>query len=1194
MRNWTDQQKLAISTSHSADGSGCNILVGAAAGSGKTAVLVERIIKKLLPENGEKGIDADKLLVVTFTNAAAREMKERIEKALSEELKKTIADCDTQRAALIRRQQLILPSADITTIDSFCLKLVRRYFNLLNIDPGFSVADESQAAIISEDAMEDLFSELYETEDEDFEQLLSLYASSRSDEPLADLIRYVYKFLRAVPNPTDWLDTHTDELKKDVSSTLWYNEGLRICRSSISYALSCTEKALELMCETPYPDAFLRDNPPEKGVNVFDEWKNYYKAFYTDYFYFKELLTLPPDSAAEKARHYVFPRFAALKSKPEEEKNYLKELRTKAKDSYYRVHTFLTMDTDDMNKMNKLSKNELYPAMRALSKLIKKYDSIFMEKKRNKNLLEFSDVEQLANVLLSENPEIADELKNDYAEILMDEYQDTNALQEEIFSHITNGENLFTVGDMKQSIYRFRSSDPTIFKAKSDSYSQEDGAKNRKIILSQNFRSRKEVLESVNDVFANIMSEEAGELDYDSDQRLYYGNTTYKQVNPDYTSKCIIIKAPQDDNEEQSEYDDYEDISYPKLEASAIAAEINRLKREHFKVRDGDNYRDIENRDIVILMSSYKSVADTFTEELTGAGIECFAESTGYFEKNEVRLILSLLKTINNPYTDIPLLGVLRSPIGCFTDNELAYLRKIKKGRFYGTMKEFSAFDSADLSEPEQNLHAKVLAFIEKLQRWRSYSRIMPTDKLIWTLYEESGYYAYAGTLYNGEEVQANLRLLFERANQYENSGFQGLFSFIKYVDNLERKDTDLSSAKLVGEGHNVVRIMTIHKSKGLEFPVVFIAGINKRFRKTADESRVILHRKYGIAPDYINPDESYRYSPPSKDIFKLISASEQTSEEIRKLYVAATRAKELLYAVGAVSGSTESGENKYILSKKQQLTDGKCSFSPQEVLNAKSFADWLVPVSMSSDNWIFTELNYDEINSVRIQEAETAEEFDTSIDIERILNYKYKYKAVSDLPTKLSASDLDESDIHIIPKPAFLNNDIQTGADYGTALHAVMEHLIPTEDMDAEYVKNCISDLINRGILQSGSEDVINPEKILKFYRSELGKRIIKSPHVYREQYFETEANAELIYPDAEDIIKGEKIIIQGKIDCYFEEDGRYILVDYKTDRYTNASEIHEKYDRQLNAYAYALQKISKKSVKEKYFYLFFDNSVV
>lgn len=1180
MRNWTDQQRQAIYTSHAADGNGCNILVGAAAGSGKTAVLVERIIKKIIPENISDSIDIDKLLVVTFTNAAAREMKERVETALSSELEKAVSAGDVQRINVIRRQQLMLPAADITTIDSFCLKLVRRYFNLLNIDPGFSIADEAQAAIISDEVIEELFDGLYENDDEGFSRLLSLYASSRSDEPLAALIKYVYKFLRSVPAPLDWLDKNTAALCTDISVSDWYKAGLKICSGSLEYALSCIRQALEMMCETPYIDAFLSENPPEKGVTVFDEWKNYYKAFYTDYYFFSEISSLPREEAAKRAADYIFPRFAALKSKSDEEKNYLKELRSKEKDEYSKIYSFLTMD---LTEENSLSRNHLYPAMAALASLVKKYDAAFMKKKTEKNMFEFSDVEQLASRLLSEFPETAAEIRESYSEILMDEYQDTNALQEEIFSHITNGENLFTVGDMKQSIYRFRSSDPTIFKAKSDSYSANEGAKNRKIILSKNFRSRHEVLESVNDIFEKIMSEDAGELNYDADQRLYTGNDTYLPENSDYTSRCILIKSP------QTGLEDDEDFSRPELEARAIAAEINRLKSDHFKVRDGDNYRDIENRDIVILMSSHKNVADIFTAELNDAGIECFAESQGYFDKNEIRLVLALLKIINNPSADIPLLGVLRSPIGGFSDNELVIIRKAKKGRFYGALKAFAGRETSSLSDEERLLQKKTFEFLTKLRRWRNYSRIMSSDKLIWTLYEETDFYAFAGAMYNGEEAQANLRLLFERAKQYEDSGFQGLFSFIKYIEHLEQKDTDLSSAKLVGEGHNVVRIMTIHKSKGLEFPVVFIAGISRLFNKSTEDSRIILHRKYGIALDYTDTDDSYRYSPPSKDMFRIISASEQISEEIRKLYVAATRAKELLYAVGAVKGDTESGENKYILSKKRLLHDGKCSFKAQEVLAARCFADWIVPVSMTSANWKFIELNYNEINICHPCDNGKAED-SPDIDLSRILNFTYEYSSVSDLPTKLSASALDEHEVTLTNGPEFLSGKEKTGAGYGTALHAVMEHLIPHADMDEKNISDCIENLVNRKILSRSSADTINPGKILKFYRSDLGKRIIASPHVFREQPFEVQIDADMLYPDA----SGEQIILQGVIDCFFEEGDSLVLVDYKTDRYSNPSEIHEKYDKQLDAYAYALQKISKKVVKEKYFYLFFDNSVV
>ncbi len=1194
-RNWTDSQLDAINTKYLENGQSCNLLVGAAAGSGKTAVLVERVIKKLIPENISDSIDIDRLLIVTFTNAAAREMAERINKALSDELKMAITSGDDVRKKLIKRQQLLLSACDITTIDAFCLKLLRENFNVLGIEPDFSIADSPQAQILSEEAMEELFSELYEENDREFIDLLCLYATGRSDDGLASLIRHIYDFTRSIPNPIKWLYEKVNDLKCEngIENTTWFKKGFEQYKENVSEALECSKRGLEQICETLDIDNFINSNPPQKGTPVYDEWKSYYNAFYYDYIYLKTLLASDFKDALRLSTDFSFERLARLDSKSDEEKDALKALRQKVKDFLAEASLFTGLSLSEAEAQ---SREKLYPVALSLVHLTEKYDKLFMQKKLAKNILEFHDTEQMTARLLSENPDICRQLQDKYEEILMDEYQDTSLLQEEIFKYVTNGSNLFMVGDMKQSIYRFRSSDPTIFKKKSDTYSSLENSENRKIILSKNFRSRLEVLESINDIFEAIMTEAAGELNYDSDQRLYAGNDSYKNVNNSYISECHIIEAQPSDFDELEE----DDLSNPVLEARLVASEINKLKAEHFKVRDGDIYRDIENRDIVILMSSYKSSAESYIAELNSAGIECFVESSGYFEKNEINLMLSLLKVINNPYSDIPLIAVLRSPIASFTDDELVIIRRCKKGRFFSALKDLiSLNNSGGLSDEEQiKVAQKAEIFYKNLKRWRHYSRYMSSDKLVWTLYEETDFYAFVGAMHGGEEAQANLRLLFERAKQYENNGFQGLFNFIKYIERMKKKDTDLSSAKLVGEGHNVVRIMTIHKSKGLEFPVVFITGGGKHFNKTNSESRVLLHKDYGLSMDYIDFENSYRLETPAKSIFKSVQNAEQVSEEIRKLYVALTRAKEKLYFITTVSGnidkSGKSGLSKAMEKWASYSSDGALFFTPYDVKKASGFADWVVPVALTSPNWKVSTINYSDINVTSVSQAEDSNNETTSIDLTHILDFKYPYEQISSLPTKVSVSELKSTHETILtPMPQFMQGTQPSGAFYGTAMHKVLELLIPKPDMDEDYVKKSISSLVSIGKLDEKEAALISPDKIVSFYSSSIGKRIISAQKVFREQPFEVQIPASYVYPDTKNT-DDEFIILQGVIDCFFEEDGELVLVDYKTDRYSDISEIHEKYDKQLNLYSYALHKITKKCVKEKFIYLFFDNNVV
>lgn len=1194
-RKWTDAQKSAINTKYLKNGESCNLLVGAAAGSGKTAVLVERVIKKLIPENISESIDIDKLLIVTFTNAAAREMQERIHKALTDELQRAIANGDEARKKVIKRQQLLLSVSDITTIDAFCLKLLRANFNAVGIEPDFSIADAAQAQILSEEAMEELFATLYEENDEDFINLLCLYASSRSDDGLASLIRHIYDFTRSIPNPFSWLYEKVDELKCEngIENTLWFKKGFAEYKENIATALSFARKGLELICETTDIDTFIQNNPPKKCIPVYDEWKSYYNAFYNDYIYLKTIASADFETAVRLAQGFSFERLSRLDSKSDEEKEFLKDLRQKTKSFFAEASIFTGISLSETEKQ---SREKLYPVALSLAKLTEKYHNLFMEKKLSKNILEFHDAEQLSAQLLSENPDISRQLKDKYEEIMMDEYQDTSLLQEEIFRYVTNGSNLFMVGDMKQSIYRFRSSDPTIFKNKSDTYSTENDAVDRKIILSKNFRSRHEVLESINDIFKKIMTEDAGELNYDSDQWLYTGNESYENVNGSYMSECFVIESQPTDFDEDEE----DDLTNPAIEARLVASEINKLKSEHFKVRDGDIYRDIENKDIVILMSSYKASAESYIAELNSAGIECFVESSGYFERNEVSLMLSLFKVINNPYCDIPLIAVLRSPIASFTDDELVIIRKCKKGRFFGALKELISLKNSNALTDEEAISTadKAEAFCKNLNRWRNYCRYMSSDRLIWTLYEETDFYAFAGAMHDGEEAQANLRLLFERAKQYEDNGFQGLFNFVKYIERMKKKDSDLSSAKLVGEGHNVVRIMTIHKSKGLEFPVVFITGGGKRFNKTSSESRVLLHKDYGIAMDYIDFENSFKCETPAKSIFKSVQNTEQVSEEIRKLYVATTRAKEKLYFVATVSGNTDksgkSGLSKAMDKWASIASENDCPFTPYDVKKASGFADWVVPVAMNSDNWKLSILNYNEISLAPTSNATSEAEEVPVLDIAHILDFTYPYSQVSTLPTKVSVTELKAAQETVLnPMPQFMTESKPCGAFYGTAMHKTLEHLTPKPDMDEKYIETCTEILVENGKISKEEKALISPKKILSFYSSDIGKRIINAEKVWREQPFEVQIPVSYVYPDAENT-EGEFMILQGVIDCFFEENGELVLVDYKTDRYRNTSEIHEKYDKQLQLYSYALNKITKKCVKEKFIYLFFDDNVV
>jgi len=1194
-KKWTKEQLQAIYTKKTDTKDSCNILVNAAAGSGKTAVLVERIIKKLIPsDENPNPIDVDSLLVVTFTNAAAAEMKERVANAISEQIELAEAENDTLKLRALKRQASLIYNADMTTIDAFCIKMVREYFHLLGIDPNFGIADNAQVALLSEEVMEELFEACYEEKSEDFLLLANMFSDGRDDESLAEIIKSVYDFTRALPNPSEWLLEKSEMfLMKEKEKNPWVRALVSKKNRLCTEACDLYEKAIVYMADYTLKsyesiEKVISDNPPCDYNEMQLAWGNHYELVLNEYLKAKELLKADWDKSVKIFEGLIFEKLnkkLTIRDKDKEitdsdVKEPVKNWRDGAKKLLQKAASAMNMSLEEMSDG---MRNNVYPAVSALVRMTERYGEFFAAKKEKKNVYEFSDLEHLCLKLFKENPDVCEELKAKYSEILMDEYQDTNGLQEEIFRHISRGDNLFMVGDMKQSIYRFRRSDPMIFKEKNDTYQLLENSDNRKIVLAMNFRSRKEVLDSVNAVFESIMSEAAGDINYDDEQKLNNGNKSYKDMNGQncngYISECYVLEA-------QTDADDEESIDKMEVEASFVARKIAELKKNGFMVRDGDEYRKIRNKDITILMSSHKYAADVYISALNKEGIDCFAESKGYFEKNEVRMILSLIKIIQNPYQDIPLLGVLRSPVGGFDDNELVKIRKEAKGYIFGALRAYSKKDD--------ELALKCREFIKKLNRWRDYTKIMSCDKLIWTLYEETGIYAFVGALYGGDEAQANLRLLFERAKQYEKAGFKGLFHFSRYIDKLKNRAEDLSSAKMVGEGHDVVRIMTIHKSKGLEFPVVFLAGCGKKFFQKP--VKIPLHNDFGFGIEEINPEKNYRISTIAREAVLSISARENISEEERKLYVALTRAKEKLFVTGVIGAD----RGKSVEARQKQWdevikSDG--TIDPSDVHSAVGFIDWVAPVAKkNTDVWKYEFVPYKPYFADAFDEEEEVKQREKI----KISEFKYPYENLETVPTKISVTALKKADgdlsifkadAQMAKGPEFLEEEKKlSGAEKGTALHFAMQKLVPEKDMTAEYIEECITGLFVAGEITEAERDAIDAEKILKFYQSDLGKRIIGSDTVVREAPFETDIPLSLFagYEKSE-----EKILLQGIIDCYFEEDGEIVLLDYKSDYYKTTSEITEKYKSQLDWYAYALEKITGKKVKEKYICMFYGNDI-
>ncbi len=1217
MRNWTDEQKEAIYSKWCDDDKSIssNILVNAAAGSGKTAVLVERIINKLCSDiNSPDFCDIRNILVVTFTNAAAKEMKQRITDTLNKKFSEAVNDNNIFFADHLKNQIKSINLSDITTIDAFCLKIVKNYFHLLNIDPDFKIADSAECEMLKDEVIEELFDEEYS--ENSFLDLAFRLADSRDISNLGNIIRRLYDYTRSLPYPDDWLLEKKELLLSCEEDNVYFKTVKDEIYNKINTAKSHLIIALRNMIEEAIGFDYeltenkiidvISKNPPEEENDIYYCFGTYYTAIYNDFVFCESLLN-------EKEWDKMYQEFDSLefirmnqspKFKNKEllikDKNILDPLKNRRDCSKELIVDAKNLMTGTVSEIKNISVNEIYPMICKLVDLCQSFSQKYNAKKRERNIMEFSDIEHLCLKVINEHIDVQNEMKEKYSEILIDEYQDTNALQEEIFSKISTGNNLFMVGDMKQSIYRFRSSDPEIFRRKSNAYIKNKNSHNRKIILSKNFRSRDVVLESINSVFEGIMSEKVGEINYDNDQRLNCGDMTYNDKNDSfsngYKSECIVILSKSEDDED--------DLTSTQLEARYIANKIKELKDNNFLIRDKRKvkktdddgkiieideayYRPIRNKDIAILMSSHKNVASIYQEELSSVGIDCYAQSSGYFEKTEITLALSLLKMINNPFNDIPLIAVMRSPIFSFSDDELCEIRLFKQDCFYNSLKVAAEFSSDELKE-------KCIKICENIKKWREYKKIMSCDKLIWVLYEETGLYSFCESVF-GEDAASNLRLLFIRARMYEESGYKGLFNFIRYINKLQKREEDLSSAVSLGENSDVVRLMTIHKSKRLEFPVVFLAGTSKKFQMMDSKGKILFHKDLGMGSDYINLEEGYHERTLQKNAISLKTSQESVSEEVRKLYVGMTRAKEKLFVTSVCKRkNTQEFESDcpVELNKWENMCDNNGIMPYSTSASVNRYIDWIAPIALIDKlNWNFQIIPYSNVKKADLLHSFKEININDENDVDVVISQsKYQYEISTQIPAKISVTGVNQiGDKSItddlIKKPEFLNDNSKlSGAQKGTIIHYIMQKFNPKNEVSIEEVKKFINELVINEEITLNEANSITPSFIVDFYKSEIGKRILKSERVYKEAPFEIEIGIS----DIMDIQSEEKIILQGIIDCYFYEDDEIVLVDFKTDYYENLEEIREKYRQQLQLYALAIERITTKKVKNRFLYLF------
>ena len=877
---WTNEQLQAI------EKTGNNILVAAAAGSGKTAVLVERIINKII----NKKIDIDQLLIVTFTNAAASEMRERILEAIYKKIEEEPENTHLQK------QINLIGRASICTIDSFCLDVVKNNFYEIGVAPNFRIADNAELELIKQEALEDLFNKKYEIEDKKFLKLLETYTTYSADEPLKELILNIYNFIQSHPFPNEWLEENVEK----------YN---LINKMNIDFSETEWGKTIIKELKEELLDSKIKLEQVKKDIVRFEELKKYALVLSTDIQVLDSILKQEKwDNIYNSILEIVFEKWPIDRKITLEEKEIAKEKRNEIRKQIKKALEAIDCDSKQANE----DIYNMYETLKALKEIILEYDELLKQAKKEKNLVDFSDIEHMALQILLKKGEdnnyiptpIALKYRKKFVEIAIDEYQDSNLVQESILTSISNGKNIFMVGDVKQSIYKFRQARPELFLDKYEKYVVEDNteAQGNKIQLFKNFRSRENILDTTNLIFKDIMSKKLGDIDYTEEEYLNLGanfEETDKHSIKTNTEILIIENKNEEaeDNEETAETE--EPIENIELEAKFVAKKIKEILDSKQVVFDKKlGYRPITYKDIVILLRSTKDKANIFENELINLNIPVYSDtSLEYLNSIEIQMIMNLLKVIDNPTVDIPLVGVLRSMIGGFSDNELIKIRLIdNKKSFYEAMKQYLTENIEDLDD---QIKEKIQNFLGRISEWKAEAEYLELDELIWKIYIDTGYYNYVSLMPDGILRQANLKLLFEKAKQYEKASFKGLYNFINFIEKVRTGSGDLSSAKLIGENENVVRIMSIHKSKGLEFPLVFLCNSNKKFNTQDLNSQILLHQDLGLGANYIDSERKLQYSTLAKEAIKIKSKEEIISEEMRVLYVALTRAKERLIVTG-------------------------------------------------------------------------------------------------------------------------------------------------------------------------------------------------------------------------------------------------------------------------------------------------------
>ena len=1193
-----------------------NILVSAAAGSGKTAVLVERIIRMICRE--EEPVDIDRLLIVTFTNAAAAEMRERISLGINREL------ALHPESEHLQKQAALLHNAQITTIDSFCMFLLKNHFNEIGIDPAFRVMDEGEKKMLIQDVLAQLLEDKFAQGEEAFHYCVEYFCTGGREKVLEDYILELYQFAESHPWPEEWLE----ERKKDYDSTEECLEQTDYGKYLMGHIRSMLESCLELcreiqqLCHEP-------DGPYMYGELVDQELEQ-----------LERLLRL--DSLEGYAAHIPAVTFGRLPSKKDESVNpfkreLAKELRGELKEVLKSLGerffaTPLPLAASQMAACKE--------PVNTLIDLALEFRRRLQEKKQENKVVDFGDMEHYALEILLEGrdgeifpSQVALEYRQYFKEILIDEYQDSNLVQEYLLRAVSGEEdgqyNRFMVGDVKQSIYKFRLARPELFLEKYDTYTQEDSSCQR-IDLSKNFRSRKEVVDTVNGIFSGIMSKQMGGIAYDDSAALYVG-ADYPE-NTGCGSELLLIEKPT--------AEDSSDLTDKQAEALAIAHKIKELQAS-FQVADKatGKLRPLKFSDIVILLRTNSGWDEEFKAVLEEEGIPVYITSkTGYFASSEVQEILQLLRVLDNPLQDIPLFGVMKSVFGGFTEEEIALIRS--------TCRDRSLYEALETvgEQVAQQLQQKTKGFLEKIDRYRSYTAYMPIRDLLQELVRDNGYLAYVTALPMGSRRRANVEMLYTKASDFEKTSYHGLFHFIRYMDQLEKYDVDYGEAEMLDENADVVRIMSIHKSKGLEFPVTFVSGLSKRFNMQDVNRSLILDVDMGIGTDYVDPERRIRNKTLRRRVIARKMREDNLSEELRVLYVALTRPKEKLIMTAVLENAADKWE------KQKELRRNRLSY--HEFMESAGYLDFLMPVVehagvdvqiIDSDDLAGGQ-NKEQIQLMdRFKRLEFSGKYADAEALKALkqrFGWQYPYQALQKLYTKTTVSELkiaamaekDEAAYHafeeqeIVPyEPRFKRGEEKvSGAVRGNAFHKVMELMDFTAvyesvDVDAlagnvlgenglsenglgenavmeaaqktlyHNLKDFLAGEVASGRLSEEYRDAVNDRKLVHFLENELAIRMYRASvrgELYREQPFVYGISADRL---GEGYPSDEKVLIQGIIDAFFVEDGELVLVDYKTDVIRTAEELWNRYETQVQYYEEALCRLTNMPMKEKILYSFY-----